>query len=187
MERNQLNNTPPTNFILFMGCDSSGASETPGLAADAGEGVAALADLRGALSIQKGEGWIAGAVVVALMAADAMRGRRVFGLPLREKHMEVIVHVLRSGDGAVALQTIIVADRRVERCGLRRVAADPGQQIARAQHQRIDAARHDAAARMTIDAVGLLLLGVPAGQIAWRGRFTLEESVLRLGVARRAE
>ena len=97
--------------------------------------------------------------------------------------MEMIVHVLRGGDGAVALQTIIVTDRRVERCGLRRVAADPGQQIVRAQHQRIDAARHKAAARMTIDAVGLLLPGVPAGQIAWRGRFTLEEGVLRLGVA----
>lgn len=61
----------------------SSVSEVSALAADAGEGVAALADLRGALSIQKGQGWITGAVVVALMAADAMRGRRVFGLPLR--------------------------------------------------------------------------------------------------------
>lgn len=97
--------------------------------------MAALTDLSRCLLIQEGDGLIAGRIVVALMAAHTMRCVWIFGLPLREKDMEMIVHVARGGDVTVTLQTVLVTDRCVERRGLRRMSADPRQQIARAHHE----------------------------------------------------
>ena len=87
--------------------------------------MAALAYGGRRLAIQEGDRVIGRGVVVALMAADTLRGIRIFGLPLRQEYVEVIVHIARSGNIAVALQTILIADRGVERGGLRRMPANP--------------------------------------------------------------
>ncbi len=87
--------------------------------------MAALAHGGRRLLIQEGDRFIGRGVVVALMAADTLSGVRIFGLPLRQEHVEVIVHVARSRNILMTLETILIADRCVERRGLRGVSADP--------------------------------------------------------------